>query len=122
MLYDAVVLTALLLLATALALLAGSGQVTAGRDPVFSLYLLLVWFIYLGWCWTHGGMTLGMRAWRVAIEREDGSLPGWGGSGLRFLVSLLSALCLGLGFWWSLFDPRRRSWHDRASRTRLVRR
>ena len=122
MLYDAVVVTALLLLATALALLAGSGQVTAGRDPVFSLYLLLVWFIYLGWCWTHGGMTLGMRAWRVAIEREDGSLPGWGGSGLRFLVSLLSALCLGLGFWWSLFDPRRRSWHDLASRTRLVRR
>mgnify|MGYP001821753372 CR=1 FL=1 len=122
MFYDAVAVVALLLLATAVALLAGSGPVTAGRDPVFTLYLVVVWFAYLGWCWTHGGMTLGMRAWRVVIEREDGSAPGWKHSGLRFSVSLLSALCLGLGFWWPLLSDRRRTWHDLASGTRLVRR
>ena len=40
MLYDGLAIIALLLLATAIALLAGSGQVTAGRDPLFTLYLL----------------------------------------------------------------------------------
>lgn len=120
MLYDSLIVIALLLLATGLALLAGSGAVTAGRDGLFTAYLLLTWFLYLAWCWRKG-MTVGMRAWRVVIEREDGSTPGWGACLLRFAVSLVSAACLGLGFAWSLFDPRQRTWHDRASGTRLRR-
>jgi uncharacterized RDD family membrane protein YckC len=120
MLYDAVIMIALWLLATAIALLAGSGPVTAGQDALYTAYLLLIWFSYLGWCWRRG-MTVGMRAWRVRIEREDGSPPGWGACLLRFAVSLLSAACLGLGFAWSLFEQRKRCWHDLASGTRLLR-
>ena len=121
MLYDTFAVMALLLLATALALLAGSGQVTAGKDLFFTLYLLLVGFIYLAFCWRKGGMTVGMRAWKVRIESGQGNAPGWGQCAVRFLVSLLSAACLGLGFAWSLFEPRKRTWHDMASRTRLLR-
>ena len=36
--------------------------------------------------------------------------------------SVLSAACLFLGFFWSLFDSQKRAWHDRASRTVLIRR
>ncbi len=121
MLYDSLVVIALLLLATALALLAGSGQVIAGRDPLFTLYLLVTWFFYLAWCWRNGGMTVGMRAWKVTIVGDTGEKPGWGQCALRFLVSLFSAACLGAGFAWSLFESRKRTWHDLASRTRLVR-
>lgn len=120
MVYDALAIFALLLLATALALLAGSGQVTAGRDPLFTFYLLAVWFFYLAAFWRRG-MTLGMRAWRVKIEKEGGGRPGWGHCLLRFLVALVSAAFLGLGFWWSLFEKHQRGWHDLASGTRLVR-
>lgn len=120
MLYDAVIVVALWLFATALALLAGSGPVTAGQDVLFTAYLLLAWFLYLAWCWRNG-MTVGMRAWRVVIERQDSTRPGWGACLLRFAVSLLSAACLGLGFAWSLFDRYGRTWHDRASGTRLLR-
>ena len=120
MLYDGVILVALWLLATAIALLAGSGPVTAGRDAWFTVYLLLIWFFYLAWFWRKG-MTVGMRAWRVVIEDANGSRPGWGACLLRFGVSLLSAACLGLGFAWSLFERRKRSWHDLASGTRLLR-
>jgi uncharacterized RDD family membrane protein YckC len=120
--YDALVVVALLLLATALALLAGSGNVTAGKDPLFSLYLLSVWFLYFAWCWRRGGMTVGMRAWRIALRSEDGSSAGWGQCAIRFLVAILSAACLFLGFFWSLFDSQKRAWHDRASRTVLIRR
>jgi uncharacterized RDD family membrane protein YckC len=120
MIYDGVIMIALWLLATGAALLAGSGRVTAGQDVLFTAYLLLVGFLYLAWCWRKG-MTVGMRAWRVSIEREDGLPPGWGACLLRFAVSLLSAACLGLGFVWSLFDPHKRTWHDLASGTRLLR-
>lgn len=121
MLYDALVLVAILLLATALALLAGSGAVTAGRDPFFTLYLVLVWFLYLALCWRLG-MTVGMRAWRIRIKTSEGGKPGWAACLVRFVVSLLAAAPAGLGFWWSLFDPGRRTWHDIASGTCLVRR
>ncbi len=121
MLYDAVVVIALLMLATALAMLAGMGEQTALHDPVYTACLALVWFFYLAWCWHKGGMTLGMRAWRVCITDETGGLPGWRTCAVRFLVSILSAAPAGLGFAWSLIDQKNRTWHDMASRTNLLR-
>jgi len=121
MLYDAVVVVALLMLATALAMVAGMGNQTALHDPVYTASLALVWFVYLAWCWHKGGMTLGMRAWRVCITDETGGLPGWRRCAVRFLVSILSAAPAGLGFVWSLIDQKNRTWHDMASGTRLLR-
>lgn len=121
MLYDAATIIALLLAATALVMLAGFRELNVLEDPLYALYLVAVWFAYLAWCWHRGGMTLGMRAWRVRIRNEDGGLPGWGRCLLRFLLSLLSAALAGAGFLWSLADRRQRCWHDRLSRTRLYR-
>ena len=121
MVYDALVIVALLMFATALALLAGFDEVTAGKDLWFTLYLAAVWFLYLAGFWRHGGMTVGMRAWRVVIVDDAGRRPGWWRCLLRFVVSWLSAALAGAGFLWSLFEPRRRTWHDLASRTRLLR-
>lgn len=119
--YDGAIVLALLMLATLLASLLGLGQQTALRDPGFTLYLLLIWYLYLAWCWHKGGMTVGMRAWRVRIEDNLGQNPGWGKATIRFLASLLSAAALGIGFLWSLGDKRKRTWHDILSGTRLVR-
>jgi len=119
--YDSVIVISLLILATLLAMLAGFGGRTAMEDPVFTAYLFSVWFVYQAWCWRQGGMTVGMRAWRVRIEDEKGNKPGWGKSTIRFFVSLLSAAAAGLGFLWGLVDARDRTWHDILSGTRLVR-
>jgi len=121
MLYDVFVVIALLMLATWIAMLLGMANHTAAIDPVYTLYLVMVWFLYLGWCWHRGGMTLGMRAWRVCIKNESGNRPDWGQCALRFVVSLLSAACAGLGFAWSAFEKQHKTWHDIASRTRLLR-
>jgi len=122
MLYDSIAVVALLMAATALAMAIGFRELNVLRDPAYALLLLTVWFGYLGWCWHRGGMTLGMRAWRVRIQDRNGGLPGWGRCLARFLLSLLSAAVVGAGFLWSLFDAERRCWHDRLSGTRLYQR
>ena len=38
----------------------------------------------------------------------------------RYLLAWLSFALAGLGFIWSLFDRRNRTWHDRGSGTRIV--
>ena len=119
--YDFVIVISLLMLATWLAMLAGFGGRTAMKDPAYTIYLLAIWFFYLTWCWHKGGMTVGMRAWRVKIEDESGNRPGWGKSTIRFLASLLSAAAVGIGFAWALFDSRKRTWHDILSGSRLIR-
>jgi len=121
MVYDFFIVISLLMLATMLAMFAGFGNRTAMQDPVYTAYLLSIWFFYLTWCWHKGGMTVGMRAWRVKIEDENGNRPGWGKSTIRFLAALLSAAAIGIGFAWALVDSRKRTWHDLLSGTRLIR-
>jgi uncharacterized RDD family membrane protein YckC len=70
--------------------------------------------------WTHGGQSLGMRAWRLRVVRWDGAPLRLSDALLRYAAAWLSALPLGLGFLWSLWDAEGYTWHDRWSRTRLV--
>ena len=121
MMYDTLVVIAIMMLATGLVLMLGLGNFTAGKDPLYTLYLIAVWFLYLAWCWRHGGMTLGMRAWSVRLVTGRGTRPSWAQCLSRFLVSLFSAAFIGLGFAWSLWDRERRTWHDLVSRSRLIR-
>lgn len=118
--YDIVIVVGLLLIATALASPFDNDNQHAMRDIGFTLYLALFWFFYLAICWRHGGMTLGMRAWHVKMDSDHGR-PSWGQCVLRFLVSILSAGVIGLGFAWILWERKNRSWHDLASNTSLQR-
>jgi uncharacterized RDD family membrane protein YckC len=120
MLYDAVILLGLLILASAVALPFGNIEKVALHDFWFTLWLLAACFAYLGGCWRYGGMTLGMRAWRVRLVRGDEQLISWPRCLLRFLVGLVSLAAFGLGIFWALVDSRNRGWHDLAARTLLI--
>jgi uncharacterized RDD family membrane protein YckC len=125
MLYDGLLLLALLMVATALFLpLTGGEALNAQGHPVLELVyqavLVLLILGFFGLFWTRRGQTLGMASWRLRIERDDGRLLTWGDTTRRLAWALLSLLPLGLGFVWILFDPERRAWHDRLSRTRVV--
>ncbi len=89
--------------------------------PWFTAYLLAVSYIFYGWFWTHGGQTLGMRAWKLQVLTTTGAPLDWWDAFRRFAAALLSWLPAGLGFIWQLVDRERLSWHDRLSGTRLVR-
>ncbi|MDZ4728660.1 MAG: RDD family protein [Xanthomonadales bacterium] len=128
MLYDAVIVFAVLMVAGAIALHLPFNNQSAGKDLAYTLYLLLAWFLYVAWCWRHGGMTLGMRAWKVRVVSDSGSdsgsdraqQPSWRQCGLRFISAWLSAVPAGMGYWWMLIDHQQLSWHDRLSKTRLL--
>jgi len=94
--YDSLLLAAVLLLAAALALglavaLLGGERVALHSplrgNPFFSAYLLLVCFGFFGGFWIHGGQTLGMRAWRLRVQRRDGRNIGWWRALERFFVA-----------------------------------
>ena len=121
MVYDALIIIVLLMLATAMVMLLQFGNPTAGKDPFYTMFLVGVWFLYVAWCWKRGGMTLGMRAWRVRLVSETDQPISWRQCALRFLGGFISALPLGLGYFWSLVGREKLAWHDRFSRTRLVR-
>lgn len=82
--------------------------------------LFLLGFAFFGWFWTHGGQTLGMRAWRLRVRHTDGRPLAWRAAALRYAVAWLSFGVAGLGLLWCLVDARRRAWHDIAAHTELL--
>ena len=119
MLYDSLLLFATLYFATLILLPFNSGEAITPQ-PLYTLYLFAVSFLYFAWAWTRGGQTLGMRAWRLRLVRRDGLPVTWGLAALRFLAALLSWAVAGAGFLWVLVDSDRLSWHDRLSATHLI--
>lgn len=79
-------------------------------------------FLFYYWFWTHGGQTLGMRAWRLRVidARLDGTPPHLIKCILRFIGAFFSVSAFGLGYLWVLFDPNNDTWHDRISGTRTL--
>ncbi len=123
MAYDALLLVGLWMVAGLPFVLLAARQdflATGTMRLLFQGYLLLISFLFYGWFWTHGGQTLGMRAWRLRLTRADGGPITWRIAALRFGSALLALAPLGLGLWWALFDKDKRAWHDRLSGTRLM--
>ena len=126
--YDSLLIGALLLLAMALAVttlgsLLGWDNFDPGKlrhNPLYLAYLCGVPLFFYLWFWTHGGQTLGMRVWRLRVVTVDGRPLRLRQAALRFACALLSWGALGLGYLWILVDRQRLAWHDRLSNTRLV--
>jgi uncharacterized RDD family membrane protein YckC len=111
-------------------------------------YLFLVGLGFFGWSWTHGGQTLGLRAWGLRVQRADGTALRWLDAALRYAVLLpcwaialtpallqlpklaersqsasvtaVTLIVTALTILWMRLDPRRRGPQDRLSRTETV--
>ncbi|MGI9236365.1 MAG: RDD family protein [Woeseiaceae bacterium] len=121
MLYDALLVIALLFLATVPFIAVRGGEpVETGENFLYRLVLIVVVFAFFVGFWSRSGRTLGMQSWGLQLETMDGQVPSTATASLRFLAVLLSLLPLGLGFFWQLWDKEALTWHDRISKTRLV--
>ena len=130
MFYDSLLLFALTWAVTALEIglrvwwsgadsVRATGNAAAG-GILLQLPIALVVVLFFGWFWTRSGQTLGMQAWRLRIETLAGDRLGWRQALLRLALATVSLACFGAGYWSLLFDPERRTWHDRWTRTRVV--
>ena len=124
LLYDGLLVVGMLTVLSAAVLAISGGTLSQPSRPLWllrafqTLLLVSVW-LFFAWFWTHGGQTLGMRAWRLQLVGADGGSVRWSQTLSRFAGAVLSAATLGLGYLWILVDRDRLTWHDRLSQTRL---
>lgn len=130
--YDAFLLFGLLVapLFIATAALSPRGDVHEGSvahdlpsiapKSVMLVYMIVVIVAFYCYFWRTSGQTLGMQAWRLRVDGENGNRPSWRQCLMRAIVGFISLLCAGLGYWWIWIDKDRASWHDRASNTHVV--
>lgn len=120
MVYDGVLIAALLLAATAV-FVAVFG---ASREPPLKtglqIVLLVVAGIYLVWSWTGRRRTLAMRTWRLRLVNRDGGAVSLRTALVRYLCAVLGLAAGAIGLLWALVDPERQFLHDRIAGTRIV--
>ena len=120
MVYEAVVVFAVVLLAGLAFYGVVNGPVSGGMRHLFQLYLFLVLGVYFVACWSRGGRTLPMQTWKMRVVRGDGMSIGIGQAMLRYVLAWFSLLSIGAGFLWAFFDRERQFLHDRLAGTRIV--
>lgn len=82
------------------------------------IVVLETWGFY-AWFWTHGGQTLGMRAWKLLsrdVHRRQMTLLQ---TVSRFLSGVISTALLGAG-WMMALLPAKQTLHDSLSSTETV--
>ncbi len=118
-LYDLLLLIAVLFFATFIILPLNGGKAFEKANYWYPLYLIFTSFVYYGWFWTHGGQTLGLKTWKIRLLSENNRPISWKQALIRFITAFFSSLCLGTGFVWIFVNKKHRSWHDLTSKTSL---
>jgi len=134
--YDALVLAAIAMAVTLLVTLLDQLVPISSRTAIMRAALLIVGGAFFGWFWSHGGQTLGMRAWRLRVLRIDGAPLSIPAASLRYLLALLpligalyvvarlgSTSAIGLAlivYAPCFFNARRRAFHDLLSGTEVL--
>lgn len=142
MLYEALVVTGIIMVAGFLFYGATTRTLEGGARLAFQLYLVALLGAYFVWCW-HRGRTLPMKAWKLQLRTPDGQPVSLTRAAGRFVLGALSLGAGALGaltLWktssmpaawlavaagvlticWALIDPERQFLHDRLAGTRLV--
>ncbi|MGB1299146.1 MAG: RDD family protein [Psychrobium sp.] len=85
-------------------------------SDVYSGYLIFAVCFFFIWFWTHGGQTLGMRAWRLKVQRMNGASI----TTLQAVIRLCTGF-FGLGNIWLLSKKSEgMSLQDRMSGSEIV--
>jgi uncharacterized RDD family membrane protein YckC len=120
MAYEALLIAALLVVATFPFVGFTGGNITATSRYFLQFYLLAICATYFTWFWTHGGQTLPMKTWRIRLISSNGAVPSLKQSLVRYVAALFGISAAGIGLIWALHDSDRQFLHDRIAGTRLV--
>jgi len=120
LLYEALLLSAVFLVAALPYVLMTHTVDAIVARPLFQLYLVAVAAAYFVWQWRRGGQTLPMKTWRMRIVTRAGAPLGLRHALTRFLFALAGCALAGAGFLWALVDSDGLFLHDRLAGTRII--
>lgn len=80
----------------------------------------LIYGIYYGYFHSQFGQTPGKMMKGLVMLTREGKRISAKKSLLRWLLYLVSALPLGLGFWWLAFREDNLTWHDHIAKTQVL--
>jgi len=124
LIYDSVLLVALLTVYTTALVFARGGALTeetaggwwyayrSGEIVFIAGYYVLNW--------TRSGQTLGMRAWHLRAVSASGGRLEFAPAVLRVVCAVVAWSPAALGVLWLYFDPDHLALHDRLSNTRML--
>lgn len=121
--YDSLVVAGILLSFTLLLVIFNEGYAEPGS--FISIVQLIVCvcvgpFFYSYFWLVNNGQTIGMQAWKIRLVPLNNSKLNAKQTYLRCLVSTLSFVCFGIGYFWILFNKNNLSWSDIVTKTRIV--
>jgi uncharacterized RDD family membrane protein YckC len=118
--YDLLLLAAVWMLITLIVIVLRGGEAVSPGALPYQLLLFVVAAAFYISSWLRGGQTLGMRAWRIRLEKNSGAAIDLHTGLLRFASGLLTIASGGVGLLWLWIDRDRLPWHDRLAGTRVV--
>jgi uncharacterized RDD family membrane protein YckC len=123
LLYDSLLLAALLVIFTAVFLNHRVAVEPATAGAWAYLYRTGLVAIVAGYYllnWLRSGQTLGMRAWHLRAVADSGKPMALRAAALRILFGVLAWAPAALGVLWLYADREHLALHDRLSKTRVV--
>ena len=119
-LYELLSLVTIWLLCTAI-FLSLFGYVDAPLKRLcLQLFLWVMTGAYFITCWMRTGQTLAAQAWKIRLVDSDGATLGTSQAAIRYMLTSISLLAMGLGYLWALFDKEHLFLHDRLLKTRFI--
>ncbi len=100
----------------ALVLILSQVGMSLGQGISFLLPIIYYWYF-----WTRrDGQTPGKSLCGIRVIKADGAAISDANALIRAIGYHISALFLGLGFIWAIFDSNNQTWHDKMAGTYVV--
>ncbi len=102
--YDSLLLVAVLFLGTLLFLPLSGGEAITPQDSgllehAYRAWIALLTLGFFGLPWVRSGQTLGMMSWKLRLDRADGRRPGWTESAARLAIGGVMVTGFAAGLW-----------------------
>lgn len=118
--YELLLLTAVILLAAGVATALAHGTGFAHPRTLTQLTVISACLGYFAWQWHGRGQTLPMKTWKIRLETAEGKRVPVALALLRAVLSVPGYGLFGITVLWALVDRDHQFLHDRISGTRLV--
>ncbi len=86
----------------------------------FYLITLPSIYLYFSLSWVKGRQTIGMKAWKFQVIQHNQENITHQQAFIRFSLGFVSFMLFGLGFIYQLFNQHQLCWHDKLSKTLLI--